>query len=142
MTYASGQEAVNMTMKTGVTVAQAGLILTNDGTNNTVDLTAVSEVGLFISADESERDAAGALVTAAGATVSAYPMGGVMLVVATVSQTWTTGLPVYATNAGLATTSSASSAKKIGLYVGPGEATTAVAGASLIRVATAGAAIA
>tara|TARA_R110002126_G_scaffold88378_2_gene211852 strand:- start:385 stop:813 length:429 start_codon:yes stop_codon:yes gene_type:complete len=142
MTYASGQEAVNMTLKTGVTVAQAGLILTNDSTNNTVDLTAVSEVGLFISADESNRDAAGDLQTAAGATVSAYPMGGVMLVVATASQTWTTGLPVYATNAGLATTASGSSAKKIGLYVGEGQVVSAVAGATLIRVATAGAAIA
>ena len=142
MTYASGQEAVDMTLKTGTTVAQAELILTNDSTNNTLDLTAVGEVGVFISADESNRDAAGALQTAAGATVSAYPMGGVMLVVATASQTWTTGVTVYATNAGLATTSSGSSAKAIGLYVGGGETTSSVAGASLIRVATSGAAIA
>ena len=142
MAYASGTEAVNMTMKTGVTVAGAGYILTNDSTNNTVDLTAVSEVGLFISADESSRDAAGDLITAAGATVSAYPMGGVMLVAATASQTWTTGLPVYAASSGLATTSSGSSAKKIGLYVGEGEATSSSAGETLIRVATSGAAIA
>ena len=42
------------------------------------------------------------------------------------SQTWTTGLTVYAGNDGLAVTSSGSSAKKIGLYVGTGEVTTAL----------------
>lgn len=142
MTYASGTEAVSMTLKTGTTVAGAGYILTNDSTNNTVDLTAVSEVGLFISADESSRDAAGDLITAAGATVSAYPMGGALLVAATGSQTWTTGATVYAANNGLATTSSGSSAKKIGLYVGGGETTSSTNGETLILVATAGAEIA
>lgn len=142
MTYASGTEAVSMTLKTGTTVAGAGYILTNDGTSNTVDLSAATEVGLFISADESSRDAAGDLITAAGATVSAYPMGGALLVAATGSQTWTTGATVYAANNGLATTSSGSSAKKIGLYVGGGETTSSTNGETLILVATAGAEIA
>ena len=69
-------------------------------------------------------------------------MGGVLLVAATGSQTWTTGATVYATNAGLATTSSGSSAKKIGLYVGSGVATSSTNGETLIEVATMGAEIA
>ena len=107
MGYASGTEAVNMTLKTATTVAGAGYILTNDSTNNTLDLAATTEIGVFISADESSRDAAGDLITAAGATVSAYPMGGVMLV-----------------------------------YVGEGQTATAVAGETLVLVATSGALIA
>ena len=141
MTYASGVEAVNMTLKTATTVAGAGYILTNDSTNNTVDLVAATEVGLFISADESSRDAAGDLITAAGATVSAYPLGGVMLVAAKASDVFTTGITVYCGAGGLATVT-AGSDKKLGLYVGEGQTATAVAGETLVLVATAGAAIA
>ena len=141
MTYANGTEALNYDLKTSTTVSTAGLILTHDGTNNTLDLTAVSEIGMVISADESSRDAAGDLETSS-ATVAAYPFGGVLLVATVASETWTTGLPVYATGSGLATISSGSSAKKIGLYVGSGVATSSSAGETLIEVATAGAEIA
>ena len=141
MTYASGTEAVSMTLKTGTTVAGAGYILTNDSTNNTVDLSNTTEVGVFISADESSRDAAGDLDTSAGATVSAYPLGGAILVAATASQTYTTGLTVYVGANGLATITAGSN-KKLGLYVGGGETTSSTNGETLVLVATAGAAIA
>ena len=141
MTYANGTEALNYDLKTSTTVSAAGYILTNDSTNNTLDLAATTEIGLCISADESSRDAAGDLETAS-ATVAAYPFGGVLLVATVASETWTTGLPVYAANSGLATISSGSSAKKIGLYVGSGVATSSSAGETLIEVATAGAEIA
>tara|TARA_R100000005_G_scaffold96067_1_gene80455 strand:+ start:879 stop:1301 length:423 start_codon:yes stop_codon:yes gene_type:complete len=140
MTYASGTEAVSMNLKASTTVAGAGYILTNDSTNNTVDLSAATEVGVFISADESSRDSAGELETS-DATVSAYPLGGVLLVATTASQTYTTGLTVYVGANGLATITAGSN-KKLGLYVGSGVTTSSSAGETLIPVATAGAAIA
>ena len=140
MTYASGTEAVSMNLKASTTVAGAGYILTNDSTNNTVDLSAATEVGVFISADESSRDAAGDLETTS-ATVSAYPLGGVLLVAATASQTYTTGLTVYVGANGLATVTAGSN-KKLGLYVGSGVTASSTNGETLVPVATAGAAIA
>tara|TARA_Y100000593_G_scaffold92684_1_gene185097 strand:+ start:4583 stop:4996 length:414 start_codon:yes stop_codon:yes gene_type:complete len=121
------------------TVAGVGYLLTFDSTNNRLKLSEVGVIATHVSADESSRDSAGALETT-GATVSAYPMGAVLMVAATTGQTWTTGATVYATNAGLATTASGSSAKKIGLYVGEGVTTTA--NGDLIPVATHGAEIA
>jgi len=138
MTVASGTEAVDMDMKTAITVTGPGYILTHDSTNNTLDLCAATEYGVFISADESSRDAAGDLETAS-ATVSAYPLGGVHLVVAKTSDTFTTGDTVYCGAGGLATVT-AGSDKKLGLYVGKGDAS--VAAGSLVRIATHGAEIA
>ena len=106
-------------------VKGAGKIITHDGTNNLLDLTAVGEVAIGISAGESER-AAGGTMDITAAKVSFYPLGGVLQVQSAASQTWTTGLTVYAGNDGLAVTSSGSSAKKIGLYGGTGEVTTAL----------------
>jgi len=121
----------NATLKAGLTVTGAGYILTNDSTNNTMDLTAAGEVALGVSADESERDASG-LVT--GGLVSYYPLGGVLMVAADASQTLTTGLTVYAGAGGLLTTTAGSN-KKLGLYIGEGETTSATAG-DLVPVMT------
>ena len=140
MAYASGTEAVDMDLKTSITVAGAGYILTNDSTNNTVDLAATTEVGVFISADESSRDAAGDLESSS-ATVSVYPLGGIILVAAKASDVFTTGITVYVGAGGLATVT-AGSDKKLGLYVGKGATASSTAGETLVPVATAGAEIA
>lgn len=121
----------NASLKAGLTVTGAGYILTNDGTNNKLDLTAAGEVALGVSADESERDASG-LVT--GGLVSYYPMGGVLMVASAASQTYTTGLTVYAGAGGLLTTTAGSN-KKVGLYIGEGVVTSSSAG-DLVPVMT------
>lgn len=111
----------NATLKAGVTVTGSGYLLTNDSTNNKLDLTAAGEVALGVSADESERDSSGLV---SGGVVSYYPLGGVLMVAATTGETYTTGLTVYVGANGLATTT-ASTNKKLGLYVGEGVTTSA-----------------
>ena len=140
MAYGEGADPRNATLKDSTTVSGPGYLLTNDSTNNKLDLTAVSEVAIGVSAGESSRDANLDYETT-GATVAYYPLGGMLMVAATASQTWTTGATVYIASSGLATTSSGSSAKKLGLYVGEGE-TTSSANGDLIPVMTAGAEIA
>lgn len=140
MAYGEGADPRNATLKAATTVSGPGYLLTNDSTNNTLDLCAVSEICIGVSAGESSRDADQAYETS-GATVAYYPMGGVLMVAATASQTWTTGVTVYIASSGIATTASGSSAKKLGLYVGEGQ-TTGSADGDLIAVNTQGAAIA
>lgn len=140
MTYANGTEALNYDLKTSTTVTAAGYIMSNDSTNNTLDLAATTEIGLCISADESSRDAAGDLETSS-ATVAAYPLGGVLLVAAKASDVFTTGITVYVGAGGLATVT-AGSDKKLGLYVGSGATASSTAGETLVEIATAGALIA
>jgi len=111
----------NATLKSGLTVVGAGYLLTNDGVDNKLDLTAAGEVALGVSMDESERDASGLV---SGGTVGYTPMGGVLMVASATGITWTTGLTVYAGAGGLAT-ATAGSNKKIGLYIGEGTATSA-----------------
>jgi len=123
MVYAGGNDPQNATLKTGAIVKGPGKLITMDGANNTIDLAAVGEIAIGVSAGDSSRTAAGTLDAAAGATASYYPMGGVLMVQSAASMPWTTGLLVYATNLGLATTSSGSSAKVIGTYVGEGVVT-------------------
>lgn len=124
-------------LKTGTTVAGPGYLLTNDGTSNTLDLVTWGETVLGVSADESERDSSG-LVTAAGATVGFRPLGGVMMIASKASQTWTTGLPVYADNSGLVAdgddSGSEAAGKIIGYYIGEGA--TGTAAGDLIPVMT------
>ena len=111
----------NATLKSGTTVVGQGYILTNDSTNNKLDLTAAGEVALGVSADESERDSTGLV---SGGLVGFRPLGGVLMVASGTGITWTTGATVYAGAGGLAT-ATAGSNKKIGLYIGEGTATTA-----------------
>ncbi|HAW75998.1 MAG TPA: hypothetical protein DCW74_09730 [Alteromonas australica] len=140
MAYGEGADPRTATLKTGTTVSGPGLLLTNDSTNNTLDLTAANEIAIGVSAGDSTRDVDGTLQTAAGATVSYYPLGGVLMVQSEASQTYTTGLLVYAQASGLCGTTS-SSRKLIGVYVGTGETTSGSAG-DMIPVMTAGAATA
>ena len=119
--YGEGADPRNATLKTGTTVSGPGLLLTMDGTSNTLDVCADGEVALGVSAGESERAAGGALKTAAGATVSYYPMGGVLMIATEGSQTYTTGLVVYAGASGQCIDSKDHTSKAIGVYVGEGD---------------------
>lgn len=131
----SAIDPVSMNVKSSTTVSGIGLLLANDSTNNTVDLTAAGEVCIGVSGGESSRDADGTLETS-GATVSMFPLGGVMMVASKVAQTYTTGLLVYVGASGLAIDSDDASSKVLGVYVGTGELTGSADG-ELIRVNTA-----
>ena len=125
MAYGEGADPRNAILKTGTTVNGAGLLLTMDGTSNTLDICADGEVAIGVSVGESSRAAGGALETAAGATVSYYPMGGTLMVQTEGSQTYTTGLVVYAGAAGQIIDSNDHTSKAIGIYVGEGDVTPA-----------------
>lgn len=131
------KEIRNAVLKTGTTVAGPGYLLTNDGTSNTLDLVTWGETVLGVSADESERDSSG-LVTAAGATVGYRPLGGVMMIASKASQTWTTGLPVYADDSGLVADGDDSASNDVGKIIGYyiGEGVTGTAAGDLIPVMT------
>ena len=137
--YGEGADPRNATLKASTTVSGKGLLVVNDSTNNTVDLCADGEIAIGVSAGESSRGADGALETS-GATVAYYPLGGVLMVQSEASQTYTTGLTVYVGASGQCIDSNDHSSKKLGLYVGEGDAS--VAAGTLIPVMTAGADIA
>ena len=118
-------DPINMTMIDDKVVTGAGKILTFDGTNNKVDLSHTGEVALGISAGESER-AAGGSYDLTAPTVSMYPLGGALMVQSEAGRAYTTGCPVYIGASGMATSVSASN-KKLGLYLGAGEETPALA---------------
>ena len=138
--YGEGADPRNATLKTGTTVSGPGLLLVNDSTSNTVDLCADGEIAIGVSAGDSTRDVDGTLQTAAGALVSYYPLGGVLMVQSEAGQTYTTGLTVYVGASGQCIDSNDHTSKALGLYVGEGAAT--VAAGTMIPVMTAGAAIA
>lgn len=131
------EEVRSAILKTGITVLGQGYLLTNDGTSNTLDLVTWGETVLGVSADESERDSSG-LVEAAGATVGFRPLGGVMMIASKASQTWTTGLPVYADDSGLVADSDDSASEDAGKIIGYyiGEGATGTAAGDLIPVMT------
>tara|TARA_R100000479_G_C6277214_1_gene161668 strand:- start:114 stop:533 length:420 start_codon:yes stop_codon:yes gene_type:complete len=124
------------TMKAGSqTCTQQGLILHVDGTN-TLELTAATDVALFISAGEQERDVSGLV---AGGSVGYYTLGGVLMVASRADAggseaEYTVGGFVYVGANGLATSEAASN-KKLGIYVGPTGLTVGTAG-DLIAVDT------
>lgn len=126
----------NATLKTGTTVVGQGYLLTNDSTNNKLDLVTWGETVLGVSAGESERDVSGLV---SGGTVGFRPLGGVLMVASKASQTFTTGLPVYADDGGLVAdgddSGSSSVGKIIGIYIGEGVTTSSSAG-DLIPVMT------
>ena len=135
MVYGQGADPRNATLKSSTTVSGAGLLLTNDSTNNTLDLCADGEVAIGVSAADSSRDADGTLETS-GATVSYYPLGPVLMIQTEASQTYTTGLLVYAGADGQVIDSNDHTSKFVGVYVGEGAASTTAG--DLIPVNTAG----
>ena len=126
MAQFSGNDPRTATLKDSTTVSGVGYLLTNDGTNNKLDLTANNEIAIGVSMGESSRDAEGTLETT-GATVSYIPLNGTMMIASAASQTYTTGLLVYVQAAGVVGTTS-SSRKLLGVYVGEGETTSGSAG--------------
>ena len=110
-------DPVHGVMYAGQTVKGPGKILYADQSDNALYLGADAKFPLGISAGDSSRDADGALETS-GATVSYYPLGGVLMVQAAASQTFKPGMIVYAGANGLALDSQDSSEKKLGIYVG------------------------
>ena len=150
-------QPINADVVAGSYFRSAGRLVINGsggaGTNKLQE-TAAAGIAIGVTADESSRDAAGGL-EAADATVSYYPLGGVLLVQTDAASTYDIGDTVYVGANGLAT-STVGSNKKLGIYVGDGaHAATALSGplgvntdstgateGALIRVATHGAAIA
>lgn len=126
MVQFSGNDPRTATLKDSTTVSGIGFLLTNDSTNNKLDLTANNEIAIGVSMGESSRDADGTLETS-GATVSFIPLNGTMMIASAASQTYTTGLLVYVQAAGVVGTTS-SSRKLLGVYVGTGETTSSSAG--------------
>ena len=118
----TGTDPRNATLKDATTVSGVGLLLTNDGTSNKLDLTAVTEVAIGVSAGESSRDADLVFETT-GATVSFFPLVGVHMV-ASAAVTWTVGQLAYVGASGQCTNVVGSN-KKLGVYVGSGETATA-----------------
>ena len=113
-----------MTVKDAV-YPKAGNLLNYDATSGagTVDLTAATDAAFFIALDESSRDASNTLV-AAGATITACPVGGMMYVLANAGEAWVAGQVLYVAAAGVATKTSGSN-KILGHFLG--SATTTVA---------------
>tara|TARA_R110000803_G_scaffold82130_1_gene148189 strand:+ start:1748 stop:2161 length:414 start_codon:yes stop_codon:yes gene_type:complete len=107
---------------------KAGNLLNYDATTGagTVDLTAADDAAFFVALDESSRDADQDLL-AAGATITAMPIGGMMYVLAVAAEAWVAGQVLYVVAAGLASkTASATPSKVLGHYLG--SATTTAAG--------------
>jgi hypothetical protein len=122
----SANDPRTATLKDSTTVSGVGYLLTNDSTNNKLDLTAANEIAIGVSMGESSRDADLVLETA-NATVSFIPLNGTMMIASAASQTYTTGALVYVQAAGVVGTTS-SSRKLLGVYVGTGETTSSSAG--------------
>ena len=122
----SANDPRTATLIDSTTVSGVGYLLTNDSTNNKVDLTENNEIDIGVSLFEKSRDADGTLETT-GATVSFIPLNGTMMIASAASQTYTTGLLVYVQAAGVVGTTS-SSRKLLGVYVGTGETTSSSAG--------------
>ena len=105
-------------------VTSHGFILTNDSTNNRVQLHQGGDVvPIGISAGPSEKDADGTQLVTADASVSFYPLTGVLYVRSKASQTYTTGLLVYCGDGGLALDSADASGQQLGIYLGTGVVT-------------------
>ena len=125
MAYGEGADPRNATLVTGQTVSGAGLLLKATGALMETTDAGSDHIALGVSVGESSRAAGGDLDTAAGATVSYYPMGGTLMVQTEGSQTYTTGLVVYAGAAGQIIDSNDHTSKAIGIYVGEGDVTPA-----------------
>ena len=135
MAYGEGADPRNATLVTGQTVSGAGLLLKATGALMETTDAGSDHIALGVSVGESSRAAGGDLDTAAGATVSYYPMGGVLMIQSEASVTYALGDVVYAGAAGMCDKTS-SSQKAIGGYVGAGEAIGASGAGTLVAINT------
>ena len=122
------------------TMRRQGLLLMSGGSG--VELTdGVTDLPIGVSAAESERDAAGALIDGTGAesaTVAVYPLSGIVYVkcMAIAVNDADFGIPLYVgTTDGYVSSSSANSAKKVGHLFQHGEA---IANGDLVPMACIG----
>jgi len=109
-------QPLNATLKDAEIVRSAGRLLTMDGSTNTLETTDVTDICIGVAVEESSRDSL-QVYEASGATVSYYPLTGILLVQVDAASTFNIGATVYVGGSGLAT-STAGSNKKLGLYVG------------------------
>lgn len=107
----------NIELEDSTVVYGTGKILKVGSTANHADLSTAASVGIGITTASSSRSGADHTLTTAGATVSYYPLGGVLMVQTDAASTFDFGDTVYVGGDGLAT-STAGSNKKLGLYVG------------------------
>lgn len=132
-------DAIDGNLKASSAVSGAGYIMTNDSTNNRLYLHPGGDVvPLGISAGASEKDADGVLLTTADASVSIFPLTGVLYVRAKADQTWTTGLGVYCGAGGLALDGADNSGQQLGIYLGTGVTSSTTDGETLIPVLCSG----
>jgi len=110
-------DPIDSVLVDGQYVYGAGKILYADQSDEKLYLGADAKFPIGISAGEGER-AAGGAYKAAGARVSFYPLGGVLMVQAAASQSFKPGMIVYAGANGLALDSQDNSEKKLGIFVG------------------------
>tara|TARA_A100001201_G_scaffold35741_1_gene37759 strand:+ start:9790 stop:10242 length:453 start_codon:yes stop_codon:yes gene_type:complete len=107
----------NIELEDSTVVYGTGKILKVGSTANHADLSTTTSVAIGITTASSSRSGADHTLTTAGATVSYYPLGGVLMVQTDAASTFDFGDTVYVGGDGLAT-STAGSNKKLGLYVG------------------------
>ena len=113
-----------LTVKDGV-LPKIGHLLNYDSTSGsgTVDLTAATDICVYVALDESSRDANQDLVTS-GATITAAPVGGPMFVRINAGESLVCGQLLHV-GANWEATKTAGSNKVLGHYLG--DATTSVA---------------
>ena len=154
MALYEGKDPRNITLEDATVIYGAGKILKAGSTANKADLSSNGAVAMGITVASSSREGAGHVLDTTAATVSYVACGGVVMVQTDAASTYDFGDTVYAGASGLASSSSASSKKVLGLYVGDsahaatalsaplsGDTTSATEGA-MIAVDTHGAAIA
>jgi len=113
-----GKTPRNIELEDSTVIYGAGKILKVGSTANHADLCSNGAVAIGITVASSSREGADNALDTTGATVSYVPLGGVLMVQADASSTFDFGDTVYAGASGLASDSSASSKKVLGLYVG------------------------
>ena len=134
MAYGQGADPRDATLVTGQTVSGAGLLLKATGALVETTNAGADHVAIGVSAGDSSRDADGTFETS-GATVSYYPMGGVLMIQSEASVTYALGDVVYAGDLGMCDKTS-SSQKAIGIYVGDGEAIDSDGAGTLVAINT------
>lgn len=113
-----GKTPRNIELEDATVVYGAGKILKAGSTANHADLSTNASVAMGITVASSSREGADNALDTTGATVSYIPLGGVIMVQCDAASTFNFGATVYIGADGLASHSSSSSKKVLGLYVG------------------------
>ncbi|MBT4407972.1 MAG: hypothetical protein HOC79_08905 [Euryarchaeota archaeon] len=116
MVYGSGTDPRTADLAANEICKGPGKLLIDVGTSDTWETTDATDVCWGVSAGDSSRDA-DKTYSLSGATVSYYPLGGVLMVQVEAASTFNIGDFVYVGGLGLATSTSTGN-KKLGVYVG------------------------